>query len=97
MTTTMLLAVVGLLTACTNTAKPPAFELSGRIHIEGTAQFQQPVLIDGLGKKWMLDCAGGAAHALQGRQAVATVRVEGAAAASTLGVPRVCVVSIKAQ
>lgn len=97
MTTTMLVAAVGLLAACTNPAKPPAFELSGRIQVEGTAQFQQPVLIDGQGKKWILDCAGGAAHPLQGRQAVATVRVEGAAAASTLGVPRVCVVSIKAQ
>lgn len=97
MTTAALLLAVGLLAGCAAQATPAAFELTGRVHIEGTAQFQQPVLIDAQGKKWILDCATRAANALQGRQVLVNVRAEGAAATSTLGVPRVCVVSIKPQ
>jgi hypothetical protein len=94
-TTTALLLAVGLLAGCAAQARPKVFELSGRLHIEGTEQFQQPMLIDGQGKKWILDCAASAVKALQGRQVLVTVSAEGAAATSTLGVPRVCVVSIK--
>lgn len=96
-TTCALLAVVWMLAGCIAQATPPVFELSGRMGLEGTAHFPQPVLVDGQGKKWILECTNGAANALQGRRVVVIVRAEGSAPASTLGVSRVCVRSITPQ
>ncbi|OZA90944.1 MAG: hypothetical protein B7X56_01400 [Burkholderiales bacterium 34-67-9] len=96
-TTNALLAVVWMLAGCVAQATSPVFELSGRMGLEGTANFPQPVLVDGQGKKWILDCTQGAANALQGRRVVVTVRAGGSAPATTLGVPRVCVQAITPQ
>lgn len=94
--TTALLALAWLLSGCVAPqAKSHSFELSGRIGIEGTTQFQQPVLVDGQGKKWILDCTKGNTSALQGRQVLAVVTIDHSAPASTLGAPRVCVQTIK--
>lgn len=93
--TTALLALAWLLSGCVAQAKSHSFELSGRIGIEGTTQFQQPVLVDGQGKKWILDCTKGNASALQGRQVLAVVTIDHSAPASILGAPRVCVQTIK--
>ncbi|MBT9464626.1 hypothetical protein [Hydrogenophaga sp.] len=92
--TTVLLASVWALSGCAAQATSSSFELSGRIGIEGTANFPQPVLVDGQGKKWILDCTKGAASALQGREVLAIVIIGASAPSQTLGVPKVCVQKI---